>query len=92
MRLSSSKDEERSTIGAFLGELPCSNTGERGRREETSGGDPSGGGDLEGAGGGVGALLGDGLPALEGEQVRLVSLLSSIVCKRRVRKVNPRRE
>jgi hypothetical protein len=59
---------------------PYSNTGERGRREETSGGDPSGGSDPEGAGGGVGALLGEGLPSLEGERARLLPLLSSIVC------------
>jgi hypothetical protein len=50
---------------------------------ETSGGDPSGGGDLDGADGGVRAPLGDELPSLEGARVCLVPLLSSIVHKRR---------
>jgi hypothetical protein len=61
---------------------------------ETSGGDPSGGGDPEGVGGGVGTLLGAGLPSLEGEHERLVPLLSSIVLKRRKRerKINPKQE
>jgi hypothetical protein len=68
---------------------PYSNTGEHGRCEETSNGDPSGGGDPEGADGGIGALLRDGLPSLE-ERARLVPLLSSIVHKRRARKVNPK--
>jgi hypothetical protein len=67
MRPSSSEDEERSTIGDFPEEPPCSNTGERRWREETSGGDPNGGGDPEGAGGGVRASFGDGLPSLEEE-------------------------
>jgi hypothetical protein len=92
LRPSSSEDEERSTIGVFLEEPPCSNTGERGWSEETSDRDPSGGDDPEGASGGVGALPGDGLPSLEGERARLVPLLSSIVHKRRARKVNPKRE
>jgi hypothetical protein len=67
MRPSSSKDEERSRIGVFPEETPCSNTDDRGWHEETFGGDPSGGGDPEGADGGVGALLHNGLPSLEGE-------------------------
>jgi hypothetical protein len=67
MGSSSSKDEERFSTGAFPEELPYSNTGERGRSEETSGEDSSGSSDPEGAGGGVGAPLGDGLPSLEGE-------------------------
>jgi hypothetical protein len=92
MRPSSSEDEERSTTGAFPEGPPYSNIGECGRREETSDGDPSSGGDPEGAGGGVGALLGDGLPSLEGERTHLVPLLSSIVHKRRARKVNSKRE
>jgi hypothetical protein len=50
-----------------------------GQHEETSGGDVSSGGDPDGAGGGVLALSGDGLPSLEGDQARLVHLLSSIV-------------
>jgi hypothetical protein len=56
--------------------------------------DPSGGSDPECAGGGVGTLLGIGLPSLEGERERLVPLLSSIVLKwrKRARKVNPKHE
>jgi hypothetical protein len=90
MRYPSSEDEERSTTGAFLEDPPCSHTGERGQREETSGGDFSGSGDPKGAGGEVLAPLGNGLHSLEGERALLVPLLSSIDCKRRVRKVNPR--
>jgi hypothetical protein len=93
MRHYSSEDEERSKIGAFLEEPPpCSNTGERGRREEIFKGDRSGGGDPEGASSGVGALLGDGLSSLEGERACLVPLLFSIVCKWRARKINPKQE
>jgi hypothetical protein len=44
--------------------------------------------DLEGANGGVGAPLGDGLPSLEGERERLVPLLSSIVHEQKARKVD----
>jgi hypothetical protein len=54
---------------------PYSNTGEEGRREEISDGDPSGGGDSDGAGEGVLVSLGDGLPSLEGEHKCLVPLL-----------------
>jgi hypothetical protein len=89
---SSSEDEETSTTGAFPEGPPCSNTSDRVWREETSGGDPSGGGDPEDVGGGVGALPGDRLPSLEGKRARLVPLLSSIVRKRRARKVNPKRK
>jgi hypothetical protein len=93
MRHYSSEDEERSKIGAFLEEPPpCSNTGERGRREEIFKGDRSGGGDPEGASSGVGALLGDGLSSLEGERACLVPLLFSIVYKWRARKINPKQE
>jgi hypothetical protein len=62
-----------------LPRVPCSNTGEQGWHEEISNGDPSGGGDLDGIDGGVLVSLGDGIPSLEGERERLVSLLSSIV-------------
>jgi hypothetical protein len=72
------------------GGSPCSHTGEWGQCEETIGGDFSGSGDPEGVGGGVLAPLGDGLPSIEGERSRLVPLLSSIDCKQRARKVNPR--
>jgi hypothetical protein len=74
------------------GEPTCSNTGERGQHEETSGGDFSCGGDPEGASGGVLAPLGDGLPSLEGERTCLMPLLSCIDCKGRAKKVNPIRE
>jgi hypothetical protein len=92
MRSPSSEDEERSTTGAFSEDPLCSHVGERGQREETSGRDVSGDGGPDGAGGGVLALSGDGIPSLEGERVRLVPLLSSIYCKWRTRKVNPSQE
>jgi hypothetical protein len=79
MRSSSSVDEDRSITGAFAKGPPCLNTGEQGQREEIFDGDPSGGGDPDGAGGGVLVSLGDGLPSLEGEHERLMPLLSSIV-------------
>jgi hypothetical protein len=50
-----------------LKDPPYSHTDERGQREETSDGDVSGSGDPDGAGGGVLAPSGDGLPSLEGE-------------------------
>jgi hypothetical protein len=62
---------------------PCSKTSEQRRCEETSDGDPGGGGDLDGASGGVETLLGDEEPSLEGEREHLVPLLSFIVVKRR---------
>jgi hypothetical protein len=58
---------------------PCSNTGEQGQCEETSEGDPGGGGDPDGTGGGALVLLGGELPSTEGERSRLRPLLSSIV-------------
>jgi hypothetical protein len=60
---------EVSTMGPFTSEEehPCSNTGERGRCEETSDRDLSDGGDPDGTNGGVLVSLGDGLPSLEGE-------------------------
>jgi hypothetical protein len=79
MRSPSSEDEERSTNGAFPEDPPCSHTGERGRCEETSDGDVSGGGDPDGASGGVLSPSSNELPPLEGERARLVPLLSSIV-------------
>jgi hypothetical protein len=78
MKFSSSEDEERLIIGVFPEALPCSNTGEQGRRNETSDGDTDGGGDLDDASGGVLASLGRGLPSVEGEHSRLMPLLSSI--------------
>jgi hypothetical protein len=55
-----------------------SNNGEHGRWEETFDGDPGGGGDPDGTGGGVLVSLGAGLPSIEGERERLVPPLSSI--------------
>jgi hypothetical protein len=65
-------------IRVVLEALPCSNTGEQGRHEETSDGDLGGGGDPDGAGGGVLASSGRGLPSTEGERSHLMPLLSSI--------------
>jgi hypothetical protein len=77
MKFSPSEDKERSIIRTFLEEPPCSNTGEQGRRDEIFDGDPGGGGDPDGADGGVFASLGEGLPSAEGERPRLMPLLSS---------------
>jgi hypothetical protein len=92
IRSPSSKDEKRSTTGAFPEDPPCSYTSERGQCEETSSGDINSGGDPDGAGGGVLAPSSNGLPSLEEERARLVPLLSSIDCKWRTRKVNPSQE
>jgi hypothetical protein len=89
MRHSSSEDEDRSTTGTFSEGPPCSNTGERGWREEISNWDPGGGGDPDSASGGVEPPLGKEEPSLEGERERLVSLLSFIMAKKR-REENPK--
>jgi hypothetical protein len=81
IKSSSSKDEDRSITGAFSEGPPCSNTGERGRCETTSDRDPGGDGDPDRADRGVLESLGAGLPSVEGERSRLMSLLSSIVGK-----------
>jgi hypothetical protein len=86
MGSSSSEDEDRSTTRAFSEGPPCSNTDERGLREDTSAGDPRGDGVSDGVGGGVLALLAAGFPSMEGERSRLMSVLSSIVGKRRTKK------
>jgi hypothetical protein len=78
MKFSSSEDEERSIIGVFPAALPCSNTSEQGRRDETSDRDHGSGGDPDGTGGGVLASLGKGLPSAEGERSCLMPLLSTI--------------
>jgi hypothetical protein len=83
MRPSSSEDEERSTTRTFSEGPPCSSTSEQWQHEETSDGDPSGGGDLDGTDGGVETLFGEEDPSLKLERERLVPLLSSIVAKRR---------
>jgi hypothetical protein len=49
-----------------------------GQSEVISDGDPGGGGDLDGADGGVLMSLGEGLPSTEGEHSHLRPLLSSI--------------
>jgi hypothetical protein len=54
-----------------LEEPPCSNTSEWVWCEETYEGHPSGGGDPDGAGGGVLVSLGGGLLSTEGERSRL---------------------
>jgi hypothetical protein len=91
MRLSSSEDEDRSTTRTFSEGPSYSNTGEQGRHEEISNGDPGGGGDPDSIDSGVEPPLSDVEPSLEGEQERLVLLLFSIVDKRR-REENPKRE
>jgi hypothetical protein len=70
---------------------PCSRTSWQGWREETSEWDPGGGGDPDVTGSGVETLLGGEEPSLKGEQEHLLSLLSSIVAKRR-REKNPKRK
>jgi hypothetical protein len=92
MRPSSYEDEDRSTTGTFLKGPLCSNTGKHGRHEEISDGDPDGSEDPDGASGGVEPPLGVEEPSLEGERERLVSLLSTIVAKRRRREENPKQE
>jgi hypothetical protein len=71
---------------------PYSNTGELGRREETSAKDSGGGGDPDGADSGVLVLLGGVLPPVEGEYSHLMPLLSFIVGKQRARERNPKQE
>jgi hypothetical protein len=74
----STMNEEGSIIGVFPEAMPCSNTGEQGRRDKTTDGDLSGGGDSDGADGEVSTSSGKGLPPAEGERSRLVPLWSSI--------------
>jgi hypothetical protein len=90
MRPSSSEDEDRSTTRTFSQGPSFSNTGEQGRREEISDGDPSGGGDPDSTDSGIEPLLGEEEPSLEGERECLIPLLSSIVAKRRMRERNPK--
>jgi hypothetical protein len=54
------------------------NTSEQGQRDEATDGDPCGGGDPDGTGGGVSASSGKGYPSTKEERSRLVPLLSSI--------------
>jgi hypothetical protein len=75
-RKKSSSSEDRSTTGILSEGSPGSNTGEGGCRDETSDGEPSGGGDPDGDGGGIELrLLGQEEPSFEGERERLVFLL-----------------
>jgi hypothetical protein len=89
MKFSSSEDKERSIIGAFPEETPCSNIDEHGRREEISDGDPGGDGDPDGTDGGVLVSLGEGLPFREGERSRLMPLWSFINGEQRAREGEP---
>jgi hypothetical protein len=89
MKFSSSEDKERSITRAFPEELPYSKTGEWGRWEEISDGDPGGGGDPDGAGGEVLVSLGEGFPSEEGESSRLMPLWSSIDGEQRAREGEP---
>jgi hypothetical protein len=72
--------EERSTTRIFSEGPSCSKTGER-RWWETSDGDSVGSGDPDRVDDSVETLLGAEEPSFEGEQERLVPLLSSIVIK-----------
>jgi hypothetical protein len=92
MGSSSSEGEYRSTAEAFLEGPPYLNTGERGRWEDTSAGDPGGDGVSDDAGGGLMASLAARLPSAEGECSRLMHLLPSIVEKRRTREENPKQK
>jgi hypothetical protein len=65
-------NEEGSIIGVFPEALPYSNTGEQGRCDEITDGDPGGGGDPDDADGGVLTSSGKGLPSVEGERSRLI--------------------
>jgi hypothetical protein len=89
MKFFSSEDKERSITGAFPEELPFSKTGEQGRREEISDRDPGGGRDLDDAGGGVLASLGEGFSSGEGERSRLMPPWSSIDGEQRAREGEP---
>jgi hypothetical protein len=77
----SSSSEERSTTEIPSKGLPCSYTGDGGLRDETSGGESGGSGDLEGEGGGMEAFLGEDKDLLVGEHEHLVPLLSFIMNK-----------
>jgi hypothetical protein len=70
--------EETPLTGVAPEAPPCSNTEEQQWRDETSDGDPGGGGDPDGTSVGVFASLGRGLPSAEGERSRLTPFLSSI--------------
>jgi hypothetical protein len=71
--------EERSTTGIPSEGPPCSYTGDSDLWDETSGGKPGGGGDPDGEGSGVEALLGEEEGPLAVERECLVPLLSSVV-------------
>jgi hypothetical protein len=78
MRPSSSEDEDRSTTGTILEGPPCSNTGAQGWCVEISDGDPCGGGDPTGAGGGVEPPLGDEEPSLVTPQTSEIQNVTKI--------------
>jgi hypothetical protein len=74
----STTSEEGPLTGVAPEALPCSNTDEQWRRDETSDGDPGGGRDPDGTGVGVFASSGRGLSSAEGERSCLTPFLSSI--------------
>jgi hypothetical protein len=78
LREVSTTSEEGPLTGVIPEALPYSNTGEQRRCDETSDGDPGGGGDPDGVGGGVFALSDRGFPSAEGERSCLMPFLSSI--------------
>jgi hypothetical protein len=64
----STTSEEGPLTGVAPEALPCSNTDEQQWHNETSDGDPGGGGDPDGTGGGVFASSGRGKPSAERER------------------------
>jgi hypothetical protein len=70
--------EEKPLTGVAPEAPPCSNTEEQWRRDETSDGDPGGGGDPDGTGIGDFASSSRGLPSAEGGRSRLMPFLPSI--------------
>jgi hypothetical protein len=74
----STTSKEGPLTGVAPEALPCSNTDEQRWRDETSDGDPGGGGDPNDTGVGVFASSGRGLPSAKGECSRLTPFLSSI--------------
>jgi hypothetical protein len=80
-RKASSSSEERSITEIPSEDSLCSYTGDGGQRDETSGGEASGGGDLDREGSGVEALISEDEEPLVDECECLVPLLSSIVNK-----------
>jgi hypothetical protein len=74
----STTSEEGLLTGVSPEALPCSNTEEQWWCDETSDGDPGGGGGPDGTGIRVVVLSGSGLLSTEGEHSRLMPFLSSV--------------